>query len=113
MKNDSQFNKPYPEGNEYQNKKFKDIVPNSFKFTAIMFLILSLILPFIAYSTFNDLVQYEQGGNIRINEIFWMFYQIGGAKYGKIIVVFVFIFSFLIGVYQTKKYWKEYKIEKN
>lgn len=113
MKNDSEANEKYPEGNEYQNKNSKNVVPNSLKFTAIMFLILGLLLPFITYFIYNDLVNYENGGNIRLNEIIWLFYDIGGKEYGKIIVVTVLFLAFVMCAFQAFKYWKVYKEIKN
>jgi hypothetical protein len=110
MKNNPELNKQYPEGNEYQNKNSKNSVPNNLKFTAIMFTVLAIVLPLMTYSMYNDLVAYENGGDIRINEIIWMFYKMGGKDYGKMLVLTVLVLATIMCIYQTIKYWKEYKI---
>ncbi len=102
----------YDENSEYVNKKSKNSEVNNLRFTAIMFLVLGLILPFIAYSTWKDLNDYEHGGYIKINEVLWMFYQMGGPTYGKWIAVVALLAGDVMCWLQANKHWSLYKLEK-
>lgn len=102
----------YPEKYEYNDENSKNVVPFKLKFNAIMFLIVGIVLPFMAYFTWNDLNNYEQGADIKIQNIILWIYQIGGETYGKWLVAGIIGLASIIFFRLAKKNWREYKIEK-
>jgi type III secretory pathway component EscU len=78
----------------------------------IMFLVLGLALPFMTYGMWNDLNNYEHGANLKINDVIWMIYQMGGATYGKWVVVAVLVLATIMCWFQSNKYWRDYKLVK-
>lgn len=103
----------YHEKHEYNDENSKNIVAFKLKFSAIIFLLVGVVLPFLAYGTWTDLNNYENGSDIRIHEIVWLVYTIAGEPYGKWLVAAIIGLASLIFFRLANKNWTEYRSERD